>query len=119
MGDHHAQHLPCLRSMGSPPEPQEETMRAARPRPILAGACTAIRLMVVAGCTGLGTDEAKGGLSCLDDSPECVGQRQTALKSMLADKDRSWLKEPATAEAHASGVRLFAFRSKKAEMTCD
>jgi hypothetical protein len=94
-------------------------MRAAKERPILAGACAAIGLMLVAGCTGLGTEEAKGGLSCLDDSPECVDQRQTALKSMLADKDRSWLKEPATAEAHASGVRLFAFRSKKAEMSCE
>ena len=94
-------------------------MRAARRRPILGGACAAIGLMLVAGCTGLGTDEAKGGLSCLDDSPECVDQRQAALKSMLADKDRSWLKDPATAEAHASGVRLFAFRSKKTEMSCE
>lgn len=94
-------------------------MRAARPRPILAGACAAVGLIVVSGCTGLGTEEAKGGMSCLDDSPECVDQRQNALKSMLADKDRTWLKEPATAEAHASGVRLFAFRSKKGEMSCE
>ena len=94
-------------------------MRAARPRPIIAGACGALGLILASGCTGLGTDEAKGGMSCLDDSPECVDQRQTALKSMLADKDRSWLKEPATAEAHASGVRLFAFRSKKGEMSCE
>ena len=38
---------------------------------------------------------------------------------MLADKDRAWVKEPATPQAHASGVRLFAFRSKKGEMSCE
>lgn len=94
-------------------------MRAAKQRAVLAGACAVIGLSLISGCTGLGTDEAKGGLSCLDDSPECVDQRQAALKAMLADKERAWLKEPATAEAHASGVRLFAFRSKKTEMTCE
>ena len=57
--------------------------------------------------------DSRAGLSCVDDSPECVEQRQATLKAMLADKDRAWVKEPATPQAHASGVRLFAFRSKK------
>jgi hypothetical protein len=48
-----------------------------------------------------------------------VQHRQTALKSMLADKDRKWVKEPATAQAHATGVRLFAFRSRKKELSCE
>jgi hypothetical protein len=70
-------------------------------------------------CSGLGPDDGRTGLTCLDDSSECVEQRQATLKSLLADKDRAWLKEPATVQAHASGVRLFAFRSKKGEMSCD
>ena len=51
--------------------------------------------------------------------PECVEQRQVTLKSMIADKDRKWVKEPATPQAHASGVRLFAFRSRKKELSCE
>ena len=59
------------------------------------------------------------GYSCLDDSPECVEQRQMTLKSMLATRIAAWVKEPATPQAHASGVRLFAFRSRKKELNCE
>jgi hypothetical protein len=93
-------------------------MHAARRRPALTAALAGIGLAVSA-CSGGLIDEARGGLSCLDDSNECVEQRQAVLKSMLADKDRSWLKEPADANAHASGVRLFAFRSQKGDMSCE
>ena len=34
-------------------------------------------------------------------------------------QDRKWVKEPTTPQAHASGVRLFAFRSRKKELTCE
>ena len=57
---------------------------------------------------GVGTGGYQGRISCVDDSAECVGQRQTALNALLAAQDRSWVKEPATPQAHASGVRLFA-----------
>jgi hypothetical protein len=71
-------------------------------------------------CSGLfGEDDAKAGLSCVDDSKECVERRQTALKAMLDDKERKWIKEAPSPQAHASGVRLFAFRSRKKEMTCE
>ena len=73
--------------------------------------------LVVSACSGM--DVERAGLSCIDDSPDCVGQRQATLKSMLADQDRKWVKESATAQAHASGVRLFAFRSRKKEMSCE
>ena len=69
-------------------------------------------------CSGMSLDD-RAGLTCIDDSAECVERRSVTLKSMLADKDRKWVKEPATPQAHASGVRLFAFRSKKAELSCD
>ena len=68
-------------------------------------------------CSGTGFDE-RAGLSCVDDSPECIARREATLKSMLADRDRKWVREAPTAKAHASGVRLFAFRSKKAELSC-
>lgn len=73
----------------------------------------------MAACSGLGLEDTKAGFSCVDDSPECVGQRQTALNALLAAQDRSWIKEPATPQAHASGVRLFALRARKGELSCD
>ncbi len=74
----------------------------------------------VAGCGGLGGEgDARSGLSCIDDSPECIGRRQAALAELVADKQRKWVHEPATAEAYASGVRLFAWRGKKNELSCE
>ena len=72
--------------------------------------------IVASACTSL---DERSGLSCIDDSPDCVGQRQATLKSMLADQDRKWVKESSNPQAHASGVRLFAFRSQKKELSCE
>jgi hypothetical protein len=109
--------------MGSPPEPQEETMDARRSgHPARAAAVAALLAvgLAVSACSGLlDIGDTRAGLSCIDDTPECVDQRQATLRAFLADKDRAWVKEPATTEAHASGVRLFAFRSKKKELTCE
>ena len=69
-------------------------------------------------CSGIDLDD-RAGLSCVDDSPQCVARREATLKSMLADKNRRWVKEAPTPLAHATGVRLFAFRSKKGELSCD
>ncbi len=74
--------------------------------------------LALAGCSG-GPEDTRAGLSCVDDSKECVDQRQATLKSMLADKDRGWVKEPATPHAHASGVRLFAYRTQKKDLSCE
>jgi hypothetical protein len=59
------------------------------------------------------------GLACVDDSPACISHRQAALRQMVGDSKRSWVKEPANPAAYATGVRLFAFKSKKKELTCD
>jgi hypothetical protein len=74
-------------------------------------------LALLTGCSGISLDD-RAGLSCIDDTPYCVAQREKTLKSMLADKDHKWVREAPTAQAHATGVRLFAFRSKKAELSC-
>jgi len=87
-------------------------------RAAIAAGAVALCLAASA-CTGfIDSGNTRAGLSCIDDSAECVAQRQATLKSLLADKDHTWVKEPATAAAHASGVRLFAFRSKKRELSC-
>ena len=58
-------------------------------------------------------------LNCVDDSAQCVSSRQSALRTMVNDKSKSWVKQPADASAHASGVRLFALRQRRRDLTCD
>jgi hypothetical protein len=55
---------------------------------------------------------------CLDDSKACVEQRQAALKLLLADRNNTWTRHPATAEDYATGVRMFAFKTRKRELAC-
>jgi hypothetical protein len=105
--------------MGSPLQPQGETMLAAWPRSTTIALLCGFGVALPA-CSGmLGPDDNRAGLSCIDDSTECVDRRQATLKAMLADKDHAWVKEQPTPHAHASGVRLFAFRSKKTELSCE
>jgi hypothetical protein len=76
----------------------------------------------VGACSGLDLTRDKGtreGLACVDDSKQCIEQRSAALKSIMGDRERKWVREPATPEAYASGVRLFAFKERKRELTCD
>lgn len=59
------------------------------------------------------------GFRCVDDSAECISHRQSALRQLMADNQRSWVREQPTPHAYATGVRLFAFKTKKKELTCD
>ncbi len=96
------------------------THRMSRGHPFAARAA-AFSALLLSACAGSEPPDigANAGLSCVDDSAHCVGQRQTALRQLVADKDRVWVKEPPTPEAYASGVRLFAFKAKKGELTCE
>jgi hypothetical protein len=72
------------------------------------------------GCAANGPEvDARAGLGCVDDSTECINRRQATLHHLVNDQSRAWIMEPATPEAYASGVRLFAFKAKKNELTCD
>lgn len=63
--------------------------------------------------------EPRAGLACVDDSRHCIEQRQSTLHAMVGDRERKWVREPASPQAYASGVRLFAFKSRKKDLTCD
>jgi hypothetical protein len=79
-------------------------------------------LLALAGCAGAGGDpslELASGPHCVDDSKECIQRREGALRGMMADRSRKWVREPATAQSYASGVRLFAFKGRKRELSCD
>lgn len=86
----------------------------------LAGGFASAALL--AGCAGwsLGTEKpAPVGLNCVDDSPRCVQERLGVLKGLMDDKQRTWVRQPTSPEAYASGVRLFALKARKRELTCD
>ncbi len=78
--------------------------------------CTAI----LAACSGNGVTVTTpgAGLKCVDDSPNCIAERQATMKAMLNDQSRGWVAQRPDAAAYASGVRLFAFKSKKKELSC-
>lgn len=59
------------------------------------------------------------GLSCVDDSSHCISQREKVFDNFMSDKSRGWVKEPATPEAYASGVRLFALSKKRRDLSCE
>ncbi len=81
----------------------------------------AVAMALVAGCasTEPPTVAQHAGLACVDDSVECISRRQSALRQMMADNQRGWVREQPTPHAYATGVRLFAFKTKKKDLTCD
>jgi hypothetical protein len=70
-------------------------------------------------CGGPDTTGPSSGLTCVDDSPDCVDRRQKTLRYLVDDKDRAWIAAHPPPEAYASGVRLFALKNKKKDLTCD
>lgn len=87
-------------------------------RPAILGACAAILLAGCALSTATVTSPL-AGLSCVDDSADCIKKRQATLSYMTNDPTRAWVRQAPSAHAYASGVRLFAFKKKKSELTCD
>ena len=75
---------------------------------------------ILAGCSGTESTPppSNPAAGCVDDSKHCIEMRGQALKGMMADPKRTWVTKPETAAAYATGVKLFAYKSKKAEMTC-
>lgn len=95
--------------------------RYARLRRWTCGTALAMLAGVASGCSSgnIETEFAPSGLACVDDSKGCIDQRQSALKSLLADKNRGWVKQPASPAAYASGVRMFAYKTEKPRLSCD
>ena len=91
------------------------------PRWIARGSIAAAgAALVLAACGNEGPPElGHKGLHCVDDSPGCITLRSTALNEMVTDKSRMWVKEPVPPAAYASGVRLFAYKQRKRELTCE
>lgn len=88
----------------------------------VATALSVLLPLALAGCSAeLPKPEASATqhFGCVDDSPACVGQRQAALKHLQMDAGRGWVRQPASINSYATGVRLFAFKTEKQRLTCD
>jgi hypothetical protein len=70
--------------------------------------------------SGCATPEVstRAAMACVDDSAECVARRQGALKTLMADNQRTWVNDSPSVESYASGVRLYAFKQKKHDLSC-
>lgn len=88
-------------------------------KPALRALGAALIALLLSACGGGAPPELGPGLSCVDDSAHCIGQRQKALGHLVAEKDRAWVRAAPTPAAYASGVRMFAFKVKKSELTCE
>jgi hypothetical protein len=100
--------------MGSSVRPEH------RRRSLAAAAASAVALLA-AGCSSTSDPGAQlgRGMNCVDDSQACVAERSMALRQLHDDVGRAWIRQPASASAYASGVRLFAFKQKKKDLSCD
>jgi hypothetical protein len=88
---------------------------ASLPTPLLV-----VAAVIFGGCEiSSGPGGPSSGLTCIDDSPDCISRRQRTLQYLVEDNDRAWVKAHAPAAAYASGVRLFAFKRKKHELSCE
>ncbi len=77
-------------------------------------------MLTVSACGNAGPPEVGArGLYCVDDSQGCISERGAALNQMLADQKRTWVRQPAPTASYASGVRLFAFKQRKRDLSCD
>ncbi len=77
---------------------------------------------VLAACSGGSVEPSlpvAQNYGCIDDSKQCIDQRQATLRSLQADRTRSWVRQPASVGSYASGVRLFAFKTEKQRLSCD
>jgi hypothetical protein len=95
-------------------------LRAAKVRAALPMTCVATAACLLGACATSDppVELSKPGYACVDDSIECINRRQGLLRQLQADQSRSWMKEQPTPEAYASGVRLFAMKTKKKELSC-
>lgn len=87
---------------------------------VAVGGTLALSVVAVTGCAGNPAPEIGPWSTsrCVDDSPACIAERQRTLKALLSDRERRWVREPANADSYAGGVRLFAFKTRKRELTC-
>ncbi len=77
--------------------------------------------VAVSACSSTDADVVapRAAIGCVDDSPHCIAERGNTLKVLMGDRSKAWMRAPASPGTYAAGVRLWAFKQKKRELTCD
>jgi hypothetical protein len=99
-------------------------------RETMTGNKSALAASAIALATATGLTACSGGsiepdrpvaqsYGCIDDSKQCIDQRQAALRALQSDRTRAWVRQPASVGSYATGVRLFAFKTEKQRLSCD
>jgi hypothetical protein len=104
---------------------KREAMQAGSSTSVRTWARAGFVLVIGTGLAGCSAEISKPeaqvqqSFGCVDDSPPCISQRQTALRQLQTDPGRAWVRQPASINSYATGVRLFAFKTEKQRMSCD
>ncbi|MGF1649224.1 MAG: hypothetical protein ACFCUN_02110 [Hyphomicrobiaceae bacterium] len=61
---------------------------------------------------------ATSGLTCVEDTTECIAARRAAHMHLVADTSRSWVAARPSARHYVAGVRLFAFKTEAQRLAC-
>ncbi len=114
---------PCVVTMGWGRLAREFGMHRSSRHWILPALATLA--VALTACSGAVVDGSAAGASsiahhgCVDDSKGCIDQRQASLRALQADRSHAWVRQPASINAYATGVRLFAFKTEKSRLSCD
>lgn len=75
---------------------------------------------LVSACTPISAPETSTNpaAGCVDDTKHCVDMRMSTLKVMVSDQKRGWVYQQESPASYATGVKLFAYRATKAQLTC-
>ncbi|MFM1814886.1 MAG: hypothetical protein RLZ98_1581 [Pseudomonadota bacterium] len=87
-----------------------------------AGIIALIFALAGSGCQSANTPQIQGigkGEACVNDSQQCISERSSALNALLLDKNNRWLDRSPSVDSYASGVRLFALKSRKRSLSCN
>ena len=78
-------------------------------------------LMTLTGCTPFTSSPevaANPAAGCVDDSKVCIDKRMSSLKTMVSDPKRTWVYQQESPASYATGVKLFAYRATKGQLSC-
>lgn len=99
-----------------------ESWRTYAPKLVAASLALPLLSVALAGCSASVVEnetQATPSHGCLDDSRQCIEQRQAQLRQLQSDRNRAWVRQPASIGSYATGVRLFAFKTEKQRLSCE
>ncbi|KAB2851212.1 MAG: hypothetical protein F9K44_02355 [Hyphomicrobiaceae bacterium] len=86
--------------------------------PMLAAIAAGLLLAACASFNSAPEVSNNPAAGCVDDSKQCIDRRMTTLKAMVSDPKRTWVFQQESPASYATGVKLFAYRATRSQLTC-